>query len=121
MHQWGDVDLLVDAIKLCEQGKTEPANKSKIEEMLLKVEKNTPHMDDFEDEISSYALNASTVVYETLQFLVDKNRNHIFNIGTYLTDTVDCKIQEERHLSEDEIDQHPMMIEAREFVLTLSR
>jgi hypothetical protein len=42
---------------------------------------------------------------------------HIIAIGTYLTDTVDFKIQEREHLTEEQIDEHPMMVEARDFML----
>lgn len=121
VHQWGDAELLMDAIKLCEQGRAGLVDGQEIEKMLSNVDAITPDMDDFGDEISSYGLNASAAVYETLQFLIDKNKEHIYNIGNYLTDTVDFRIQEERDLSEEEIAKHPMMLEAWNYVLTLSR
>ncbi len=121
VHQWGDIDLLMDAIKLCDQGKAGLVDRLEIERMLPRVDAITPDMDDFGDEISSYGLNASAAVYETLQFIIDKDKVHIYNIGNYLTDTIDFRIQEERSLSEDEIAKHPMMLEAWNFILTLSR
>ena len=121
VHQWGDADLLMDAIKLCEQGKAGLVDKLEIEKMLPRVDSITPHMDDYGDEISSYALNASAAVYETLQFLIDKDKAHIYNIGNYLTDTIDFRIQEEKSLNQDEIAKHPMMLEAWSYILNLSR
>jgi uncharacterized protein YjaG (DUF416 family) len=121
VHQWGDAELLMDAIKLCEQGRAGLVDIQEIEKMLESVDSITPDMDDFGDEISSYGLNASAAVYESLQFLIDKDKAHIYNIGNYLTDTVDFRIQEERDLSEDEIAKHPLMLEAWNYVLTLSR
>jgi uncharacterized protein YjaG (DUF416 family) len=121
VHQWGDADLLMKAITLCERGQTGLVDKVAIEKMLPKVDAITPDMDDCGDEISSYGLNASAAVYETLQFLIDKDKAHIYNIGNYLTDTIDFRIQEERDLTEAEIAKHPMMLEAWNYVLTLSR
>jgi uncharacterized protein YjaG (DUF416 family) len=121
VHQWGDADILMDAITLCEQGQTGLVERVKVEEMLPKVDAITPHMDDFGDEISSYGLNASAAVYEMLQFLIDKHREHIYNIGNCFTNTIDFKIQEQRDLTEAEIEKHPMMVEAWDFILSLSR
>jgi uncharacterized protein YjaG (DUF416 family) len=121
VHQWGDADLLMHAIKLCEQGKAGLIDRWEIEKMLPRLDAIIPDMDDFGDEIGSYGLNASAAVYETLQFLLDKDRTHIYNIGNYLTDTVDFRIQEGRSLREDEIEKHPVMLEAWNYILTLSR
>ena len=120
-YQWGDKDVLLEAITLIEQSKTSDIKQNLIDKTLSQLDTITPDMDDFGDEISSYGLNASAAVYETLQFLIDKDKAHIYNIGNYLTDTVDFRIQEERDLSEDEIAIHPMMLEARNYVLMLSR
>jgi hypothetical protein len=74
-------------------------------------------MDDFGSELGSYALNASASVYETLQFITDKDCTHIYSIATYYTDTIDFKIQEEKELTQFEIENHPRMIEEWNFVL----
>jgi hypothetical protein len=85
--------------------------------MLIQVVAVTPDTEDFGDLSGSYALNAAASVYDTLQFILDKDPVHIIAIGTYLTDTVDFKIQEREHLTEEQIDEHPMMVEARDFML----
>src|ERR1043165_4285067 len=97
-EHWGDKDLLIDAIRLCEQVKTKKIEIARLEDMLSKVDAITPDTDDFGDYNSSYALNAAASVLETIQFIMDKDRLHIYNIGTYLTDTVDFKIHEKESL-----------------------
>ena len=116
VEHWGDKDVLMDAIRLCDQAKTE-LNADSIKKMLIQVVAVTPDTEDFGDLSGSYALNAAASVYDTLQFILDKEPVHIIAIGTYLTDTVDFKIQEREHLTEEQIDEHPMMVEARDFML----
>src|SRR5262249_16724706 len=100
-----------------EQARTLFVEASRIEEMLLTVEAITPDTEDFGNNIGSYALNAATSIYETLQFILDKDLLHIYNIGTYLTDTVDFKICEQEDLTDEQIDKEQMMIEVRSFLL----
>jgi hypothetical protein len=46
-------------------------------------------MDDFGSSVlGSYALNASASVCESLEFLLDNNKDHIVNVATYYTDTI---------------------------------
>jgi uncharacterized protein YjaG (DUF416 family) len=118
-ENWGDKDLLMDAIQVCEQAKSHLVDRSIVEEMLTKVDVVTPDADEFGNYLGSYALNAATSVYETLQFIIDKDLLHVYNIGTYFTDTVDFKIDEnmEEKTNEEQIDEHPMMVEARNFLL----
>lgn len=114
-NQWGDPDILLDSISLCESYYKNQNGIQSLREMLPKIDKITPDSEDFGN--SSYALNASASVYETIEFLTDKDNKHILNIGSYLTDSIDFKIQEEDELSEEEIDEHQLMIEARNFLL----
>jgi hypothetical protein len=75
-------------------------------------------MDDFGDDyLGSYALNAAVAAYNAVQFVKDKDPEHIYDIGQCLTDTVDFKIQEIDETAEEEIDSHPLMIEARKYLL----
>jgi uncharacterized protein YjaG (DUF416 family) len=93
-YHWGDKDILLDAITLVEQSKTNEISQSLIERTLNKIDTITPDMDDFgSDELGSYALNACLAVYNTVQFIYDKQPNHIYDIGICQTDTVDFKIQ----------------------------
>ena len=118
VYQCGNPDLLLDAINICETASISNIEIPKIQELLQKVGSVTPHMDDFGgDELASYALNAAASVYETLEFLTDNDSVHIFHIASYYTDTIDFKIQEVRSFTQEEIDSHPLMIEARRFLL----
>jgi hypothetical protein len=83
------------------------------------LEQITPDTEDFAD--GSFALNSCFVVRETLEFLLDKSSDYIYNIETDLTDTVDFKIHERSKLTVDEIDNHPMMIEARTLLPDLAK
>lgn len=121
-YEWGNPDILLDAIQIAEQSKTQPADKTFIEQILKKVDEVIPDMDDFGGDIlGSYALNAGVAVCETLSFLIDRNPKHIYHIGTCLTDTVDFKLQENKDLAEEQIDKNPLMIETRNFLTEQSR
>ncbi|HEV7333648.1 MAG TPA: DUF416 family protein [Flavisolibacter sp.] len=116
---WGDKDLLMDAIQLCEQEKSHSVDKNIVEDMLTKVDAVTPDTEDFGSYLGSYALNAAASVYETLQFIIDRDLVHVYNIGTYLTDTIDFKIDEnqEEETSEEQNDEHQSMVEVRNYLL----
>jgi uncharacterized protein YjaG (DUF416 family) len=121
LHAWGNDEVLKEAIMLCERSKSSTINKAEIEELVVKVEEVTPHMDDYGDLTSSYALNACIAVYYSLQFLIDNDPLHLYNIGISYTDTVDFKVQGEETLTEDEIAAHPDMINAWNFIIEEAR
>jgi len=121
-YKWGDKDVLLDAIKILEQSKTQAIEKSLIQQALEKIDRVTPDMDEFGgEELASYALNACVAVYNSLLFLLDKLPKHIYEVGICLTDTIDFKIQEEHDLTEQEIDKNPLMIEARQYLVEKSK
>lgn len=115
-NQWGDPDVLLYAISVAEAALLEKGyNTSEVNNLLSKINDITPDTEDFGN--TSYALNAGAAVYETLEFLVNRNLQHLYNIGFYLTDTVYFRIQEDADLTAEEIDEHPMMVEARRYLL----
>ena len=121
-YKWGNKDVLLDAITLVEQSKNNNINQSQIDKTLNQLDIITPDMDDFgNDESGSYALNACLAVYNLVQFTRDKKPEHIYDIGTCLTDTIDFKVQEQKTLTEQEIDNNPLMIETRNYLLDKSR
>ena len=120
VYNWGDPDLLMDGINICQQSLSYFIDNNQINELLLKIDLIRPDMDDFGDELGSYALNASTAVYESLQFLIDKDQVHIYNITTYYTDTIYFRIQENQQLTFDEIERHSLTVEARNFLIDAS-
>ena len=122
VYKWGDANLLMDAIKICDNSKDNYVDINQVKELIPTIDLIIPDMDDFGgSEIGSYALNASVSVYETLEFIIDQDKSHIFNIATYYTDTIDFKIQEEKELTEMEIDNHPLMIEAWKYIIDLTK
>lgn len=117
IEKWGDADLVMDAINICQKALGGPVDIDEIKALIPEIDSITPDMDDFGRESGSYALNAATAVYETLEFIVDRDTSHIYNIGDYYTDTIDFKIQEDKELTEIEIANHPLMIEAWNFII----
>ena len=121
-YQWGDKDVLLDAIRIVEQSKTNDIKQSLIDKTLSQLDAIIPDMDDFgSDELGSYALNACVAVYNSVQFIADKQPKHIYDIGICLTDTIDFKVQEQQTLTEQEIDNNPLMIEARKYLIDKSK
>lgn len=116
-HKWGDPELLMKAISVIEQSKSRLIEPNEFQELLSKIDKIIPDMDDFGDWISSYGLNASISVFESLEFLIDKNPEHVYNIGICFTDTIDFKVKENADLTPEQIDEHPLMIAARNFLI----
>jgi uncharacterized protein YjaG (DUF416 family) len=120
-HNWGNYDLLLDSINLADKAMAEEFDKAAIESLIAKIETVIPDIDDFGDELSGYALNASAAVGELLQFLIDRDPEHIYNIGTYLTDNIDIKIQEKETIEPDAVEMHPQLIEVRKQLIQLSK
>jgi Protein of unknown function (DUF416) len=122
VYQWGNPDVLLEGIRICDKASISNAEIPKIQELLQQLDSVTPDMDDFgSDALGSYALNAAASVYETLEFLMDNDSVHIFNIATYYTDTIAVKIQEIKSLTLEEIDAHPLTIETRKVLLEQTR
>ncbi|MFL5742616.1 MAG: DUF416 family protein [Flavisolibacter sp.] len=117
VENWGNADLPMDAINFCQKVLQSPIESINAKILLTEVELITPDTEDFGSELGSYALNASAAVYETLRFILDRDTTHIYNIATYFTDTIDFKIQEQKELNEIEIEKHPAIIEAWNFVI----
>ncbi|MCX2491851.1 DUF416 family protein [Pedobacter sp. PF22-3] len=119
-HNWGDPDLLTACIEFCRVGKGTMVNHSDIKFYLDKLDPNIPDMDDFGDFDSSYALNASCAVYELLEYISDKDKSHIFNISTYMIDTIDFKLGEANaNLTNEELENYPDVVRERIFQLDL--
>jgi uncharacterized protein YjaG (DUF416 family) len=120
-YDWGDRDVLLDAIKLVEHSTVGSIDQTEIERLLVQLDAITPDMDDFGDDwLGSYALNVSVAVINALQFLLDRDPRHIYDIGECLTDTIDFKIHEIDETSEEDTDNHSLMAEARNYLLQWS-
>jgi uncharacterized protein len=121
VYNWGNADFLFEGIKLCEESTIGNNKIDHINSLLPKLISVIPHMDDYGTAIGSYALNASAAVYETLEYIIDKDRVHIYNVANYYTDTIDFKIQEDVDLTDAEIASNSTMLEAWNYILKLTK
>jgi uncharacterized protein YjaG (DUF416 family) len=117
-YNWGDPDLLLDGILLGEKALSGELDSSKIVELISKIDSVIPDTEDFGSTLGSYALNASISVFETLEFLIDNDKDHIINIASYYINTAAFKTEEECELTMEEIDKHPLMNKATQFLIT---
>lgn len=121
-RSWGNVGVLKDSINFCRKSKENTQNNPNpaIQNYLDKLNPNIPDLDEFGDFDGSYALNASAAVYELLEYLLDKDTSHIYNISTYMTDTIDFKLGEaDPNLTNEELESHPDIINERKYQLGL--
>jgi uncharacterized protein len=118
-NNWGEPNLLLDTIRFIEQCKDLQIDVALSRNKISQIEAVTPDTEDFGDAI--YALNCCVAVCRTLEFLADHKAEHIYSVGICLTDTIDFKIQEDDELTETEIDNNSDMIQARKFLLEMSR
>jgi len=117
IEKWGDPELLMDAIRMCEHRANTVADKAKYEAMKKRVETITPDTNDFGTCDGSYALNACASLLHTLDFILNNDPVEILSVGIAYYDTWDFKVQEDNALNEQQIDQHPLMIETKRFLL----
>lgn len=119
-RSWGNAGILKDSINFCRKNKGNTQNDTAIQNYLDKLDPDIPDIDEFGDFDGSYALNASAVVYELLEYLLDKDTSHIYNISTYMTDTIDFKLSEaDPNLTNEELENHPDIIDERKYQLRL--
>jgi uncharacterized protein YjaG (DUF416 family) len=92
-------------------------DKAKIDSLIAKIDTLTPQPANYDTVIASSALDACGVIYEALNFLVDKKPLRLESISTMATDTADMYIQEKEDLDfntdksfQQKIDHHPLMI-----------
>jgi uncharacterized protein len=116
-HHWGDADLLLDAIATCERSLDSAPDQELVLGLRSRIDAVIPDTEDFGDHDGSYALNASAAVACVLQYVLDKGAKHIRDVATLYYDNIDFKLQESGVLGEDALANHPMMEEARRFLL----
>ncbi|GEM_PF-5775508 len=94
-------------------------NIEEINDLLMAVEIITPDTEDFDE--CRYSLNVSCAVIELLNFVRDKKSERVYSVSTMLMDTVEFKIQEISDFAPDQVGQHPLMIETRNWLLNLTQ
>jgi uncharacterized protein len=98
---WGNQDTLQEGIALIRQYliKEDLFELEEIQSIIEQIDKITPNTEHFPGVTTSFALDACTSVFSTLNFIIDKNSEHILDVATYARDTVDMYIQEKYDLN----------------------
>lgn len=112
---FGNPDVLVDSIRYVESGSQDA---DAIYNYLDNLEEVCPDTEDYEE--AEYALNACGAVNALLLQVAEPDEwEHFVEIAMSYYDTVDAKLQDEsdEELDDEAIDEHPMLAEARRFLL----
>jgi len=117
-YQWGNPDILLDAIDMLEQSKTRQIELDSINTTLQNIDSIMPEMSDYEmsDYLPNYGFAACLAVYSSVKFLSTKQSECICDIGINFTDIIYFKLSKHEDLTDDEIDDHPLMIDARNYL-----
>ncbi|MEX0290736.1 MAG: DUF416 family protein [Flavobacteriaceae bacterium] len=92
---FGDIDTMLDAFNLIEKHlKHGYLDNDEINVAIENVEKNTPDTNNFETIIVSFALDACNALTECLRYILDKDSQHVVDVGIFARDTIDMFIQE---------------------------
>jgi uncharacterized protein YjaG (DUF416 family) len=117
IYQWGNPDLLLDAIAISEQSLVGGIDILKVKQLAVELHAIIPDTADFGEYLGSYALNATLVVYNTLHFILDKKLVHVIDAGALYLDTIHFRIQEKIDTPGTLITDHPSMTNARDFLI----
>jgi uncharacterized protein YjaG (DUF416 family) len=112
---FGNPDVLLDGIRFVQSG---DQDNDRIYEYLETLEEVSPDTDEYEE--GEYALNACGAVNALLLQVAEPDEvEHYVEIAFSYYDTIDGKVQDEsdEELSEEELDNHPLLKEARSFLL----
>jgi uncharacterized protein YjaG (DUF416 family) len=111
---WGDPEILKKSIQYCKDSVSNPSDEEKVNLLLADLEEVLPDIEEFTDPLGSYALNA--------EYLIDPEIDHLLNISSTITDTIDFKLSEqETDLSDEEILNHQEMLNEWNYQLELSK
>ncbi|HYH14273.1 MAG TPA: DUF416 family protein [Flavisolibacter sp.] len=112
---FGNPDVLLDSIRFVESGSQD---NEQIYDFLDTLEEISPDTEDYEE--AEYALNACGAVNALLLQVAEPGETeHFIEIAMAYYDTIDAKVQDEadEDLTDEEIDRHPMLLEAQRFLL----
>ena len=116
-YYWGNPDLLLDIIAFSEQSLVREIDITKIKKLTTELDAIIPDTGDFGGYLGSYALNASVVVYEALQFILDGQLIHVIDAGSLYLDTIYFRILEQGNVPDTIVNDHPSIAKAREFLI----
>ena len=95
---WGNTVVLRQSLDLIWKHIEDSADIINISELKQEIDANTPNTEDFESELASFALDATTAVYELLNYFESSQLQSIIDISTVSFDTVDMFIQIKENL-----------------------
>ncbi|WP_316828476.1 DUF416 family protein [Pedobacter miscanthi] len=119
---WGNPEILKESIQYIKNSTSGSIDQEKVNQLLSNLEEVLPDTEEFTDPLGSYALNAGCAIFELLEYLIDPETDHLMNISSVITDTIDFKLSElASDLSEEEILKHPEMIKEWNYQLEISK
>jgi len=119
---WGNPEILREAIEYAKASVTNTIDEEKVNQLLIDLESVLPDTEEFPDPLGSYALNAGCAVFELLEYLIDPEIDHLLNISSTVSDTIDFKLSElDDDLNEEEIANHPDLLKEWHSQLEISR
>jgi len=119
---WGNPEVLKECIHYIKDSMGNEADEEKVNQLLSSLEEVLPDTEEFTDPLGTYALNAGCAVFELLEYLIDPEIDHLLNISSVITDTIDFKLSElETDLSEEELLKHPEIRKEWDNQLELSK
>lgn len=119
---WGDPEILKKSIQYIKDSISAVVDEEKVNQLLAGLEEVLPDTEEFTDPLGTYALNAACAVFELLEYLIDPEIDHLLNISSVITDTLDFKLSElETDLDEEDILKHPEMLKEWNYQLELSK
>ncbi|UYQ91178.1 YjaG family protein [Chitinophaga horti] len=117
-NAFGDPAILKEAIQFVRAAVlAKNINQTQRERLLHIVNEHTPLPEDFGTALASAALDATSVIFHTLDFMSDQNAASLEDISNAATDSVHIYIQENLSLNfqspdfENIILQHPLMLQ----------
>ncbi len=116
-YKWGNAELLLDAIRACEDALQGREDIQVVVGLRSRIDVMLPDTEEFGDYDGSCALNASAATAYTLQFVLDRLAENVLHAATLYYDTIDLRVNASGVSQEVDIDRHPMMEEARRFLL----
>jgi hypothetical protein len=116
-EKWGYPDALLDAVNFFEKSTERTVAQQDLETYLSNIITATPDEDHNKSELSACAINACSAIRDALLFLTNKKPSHVINIATYYCDTAFLLIDEPKILTTEAIDNHPLVVETRNFLL----
>ena len=99
---WGNSNLIADGIKICENYNLISTDQKKVKNLIQELNSIVPDTEEFNDIRASLALNSACSIIETLEYIIDFDSKHIFNVGNYMYDSIDFKTTENSNELEEQ-------------------